>query len=183
MSVEYLHHLTGIVVDVALLIGAVAAGVRYRLFNIFGYRWRTDVISKHVELADGSVIFLVDYVINNSGRRPLKVSEVVITVHPSTQDGQLLVPDESKAIAARTVRAGDKALKGIFQIEPGERTIFTLRARLDRLDDYVFIICTFATPAQRTPTVYRSFYIKSERSDGIAEPKATSQDGEGEDDE
>ena len=66
-------------------------------------------------------------------------------------NGELIEPDDSRVIAARTVRSGDEALKGIFRIEAGERTIFTLRSRLDRLDDYVFVICTFSTPAQRTP--------------------------------
>lgn len=179
VDVETLHHWTGVAVDLAILAGAIAAAIRFRIFNVFGYRWRTEVRCQHAALADGSVIFLADYVVNNTGRRPLKLTSVSIDVSAATQDGQLLVPDPSKPIASRTLHAGDSSLKGIFQIEPGERTIFPLRARLDRLDEFVFVVCTFATAAQRTPTVFRSFYVKALGSS--PEAKAPSVPDEGED--
>lgn len=163
MDAEELHHLTGIVVDLAIIAGAIAAAIRFRVFNVFGYRWRTEVSCRHVDLPDQSVVFLADYVINNTGRRPLKLTDVTIEVRPGKQRGELLEPDESAVIASRVLRSGDNTLKGIFQIEPGERTIFPLRARLPKLDHYVFVVCTFATSAHRTPTVFRSFYVKSAR--------------------
>ena len=161
MSVETLHHWTGIAVDLALLVGAVATAIRFRIFNVFGYRWRTDVNCRHTDLADGSVIFLADYIIHNTGRRPLKLTDVTIQVSGAKQNGELLEPDPSQPVVARRLSAGDPTLKGIFQIEPGERSIFPLRARLKRLDEFVFVVCTFATAANRTPTVFRSFYVKS----------------------
>ena len=160
-TVTYLHEISGIAVDVVVIIGAIAAAVRFRLFNILGYRWRTDVRCSHIDRPDGTVTFLADYVVTNTGRRPLRLTTVRIRVTGATVDGALLAPDESRTMASRIVHSGEKSLRGIFQIEPGERTIFTLRARLPRLDDEVFVLCDFSTAAQRTPTTYRGFYVKS----------------------
>jgi len=177
VTIEVIHHWTGVAVDLALLVGAIAAAIRFRIFNVLGYRWRTDVTCRHAELPDGFVIFLADYVVRNTGRRPLKLTSVTLEVFGAAQEGPLLVPDLSKPVAARTLIAGDPALKGIFQIEPGERSIFPLRARLPRLDDFVFVICTFATAAHRTPTVFRSFYVKALGSPAEAkEPAADAAD-------
>ncbi len=161
-TVERLHAITGIAVDIVVVIGAIAAAVKFRIFNVLGHRWRTEVICSHTDLVDGSVVFVADYTIHNTGRRPLRVTTVRIRAMGVEHDGPLLVPDEARIIAVRILHAGDKSLKGIFQIEPGERTIFTLRAQLPRLDEMVFVLCDFATAAERTPTSYRSFYVKSE---------------------
>lgn len=185
MTAESLHHLTGIAVDIAILVGAIAAAIRFRIFNVFGYRWRTDVTCWHADLPDGSVLFLADYVVQNTGRRPLKLTNVTIQVRAAKQHGQLLEPDQSQLIVSRELRMGDESLKGIFQIEPGERTIFPLRARLDRLDEFVFVVCTFATAAHRTPTVFRSFYVKTLRREAAAlkeEPPTTASDDADDDD-
>ena len=180
MNIEVIHHWTGVAVDLALLVGAIAAAIRFRIFNVLGYRWRTDVTCRHADLPDGFVIFLADYVVRNTGRRPLKLTSVTLEVFGAAQEGPLLVPDLSKPVAARTLIAGDPALKGIFQIEPGERSIFPLRARLDHLADYVFVVCTFATAAHRTPTVFRSFYAKALGSP--AEPEDAPGDAGNDDD-
>jgi len=183
MNLDDLHHITGIAVDAAIFAGAIAAGIKFRVYNVFGYRWRTDVTCSHAELADGSVILLADYVVNNTGRRPLKLTDVSITVHAARQSGQLIEHDESKVITARVLHAGDRTLQGIFLIEPGERTIFPLRARLDRLDEYVFVTCTFATLAQRTPTVFRSFYVRSAGPAGAAAQPQTATELRDDDDQ
>jgi hypothetical protein len=161
-AVSYIHEITGIAVDIVVIVGAIAAAVRFRLFNILGYRWRTELHCSHVDLPGGSVIFVADYVVSNTGRRPLHLTTVRIRLTGAAAEGPLLVPDESRVIATRVLHAGDKALRGIFQIEPGERTIFTLRARLPELDEEVFVLCDFSTAAQRTPTSYRGFYVKSQ---------------------
>ena len=157
---EDVHHISGIIVDAIVLLGAIAAAVKFRIFNVFGYRWRTELTCSHCELPDGATIFVADYVIHNTGQRPLKVSSVKIRVTSAKQEGLLLVPDQSKLIAERVMRAGDPTLKGIFQIEPGERTIFTLRAKLPHLDEVVFADCDFSTLALRTPSMFRGLYIK-----------------------
>ena len=59
LSLEDLHEASGLLVDVVLLIGAIAAVIKFRLFNILGYRWRSDLACTHYMLPDSSVIFTV----------------------------------------------------------------------------------------------------------------------------
>ena len=160
-SIEYAHQLTGIIVDVVVIIGAIAAVMKFRLFNILGHRWRSDLACSHYVLPDSSVIFTVDYTINNTGQRPLRLSDVTIRVTGVRNENSLLVPDDERVLAMRRLRPEDPTLKGLFQIEPGERTIFTLRAQLPDLDDAVFILCEFGLPQKRVPGGYRGFYVKS----------------------
>jgi hypothetical protein len=161
LSLEDLHHASGLLVDVALLIGAIAAVVKFRLFNILGHRWRSELACSHYSLPDSSVIFTADYTVHNTGQRPLRLNKVTIQLTASRQEDALLAPDPGRVYATRLFQAGDPALKGLFQIEPGERTIFPLRARLPTLDDSVFVLCEFSLMQKRVPGAYRGFYVKS----------------------
>ena len=174
-TVEHFHEITGIAVDLVLLAGAIAAAVKFRIFNVLGHRWRTDLRCSHFELPDGSVVFVADYIVHNTGERPLRLTTVRIRLAAAQTDGPLLVPDESRIVATRIAHGGDKTLKGIFQIEPGERTIFSLRARLPQLDDASFILCDFSTVADRTPTSFRGFYVKSQEKSANCSLSETNQ--------
>ncbi len=161
ISLSELHDATGILVDIALLIGALAAAIRFRLFNVLGHRWRSELTCSHHELPDSSVIFTADYTIHNTGQRPLRLKEVRIRMTGVRQDGALLVPDESRVHAVRIMKSGDPALKGLFQLEPGERTIFTLLTKLPDIDEAVFVLCDFSLSHKRVPSAFRGFYVKS----------------------
>lgn len=39
LSLEGLHESSGFLVDVVLLMGAIAAVIKFRLFNLLGHRW------------------------------------------------------------------------------------------------------------------------------------------------
>lgn len=161
LSLKDLHELSGFLVDAVLLTGAVAAVIKFRLFNILGHRWRSDLACTHYLLPDASVIFTADYTINNTGQRPLRLKEVTIRLTGARQEGSLLIPDETRTYATRLFQSGNPALKGLFQIEPGERTIFPLRTKLPTLDDAVFVLCEFSLEQKRTPGAYRGFYVRS----------------------
>ncbi len=161
-SLEQFHHLTGTLVDSVLLLGAIAAVIKFRLFNILGYRWRSELECSHSVLPDSSVIFTADYTIFNTGQRPLQISDVTLRVTAAKLEAELLIPDEDTVYAERVFQPSDPALKGLFQIEPGERTIFPIRAKLSTLDDAVFVLCGFKFPSKkRVPASYRGFYAKS----------------------
>lgn len=160
-SLEDLHEASGFLVDVVLLIGAISAAIKFRLFNILGHRWRSDLVCAHHMLPDSSVIFTADYTVNNTGQRPLRLNKVTIRLTGARQEGSLLLPDESRIYATRLFEGGDPVLKGLFQIEPGERTIFPLRARLADLDDAVFVLCEFSLTQKRVPGAYRGLYVRS----------------------
>jgi hypothetical protein len=161
LSLKDLHEASGLLVDVVLLIGAIGAAIKFRLFNVLGFRWRSDLECAHYLLPDSSVIFTADYIINNTGQRPLRLKNVTIRLAGARQEDALLKPDENRICATRVFKSGDPALKGLFEIEPGERTIFPLRAQLRNLDDAVFVLCEFSLEQKRTPGAYRGFYVRS----------------------
>jgi hypothetical protein len=161
MSWEQLHHVSGFLVDCTLLAAAVMAVIRFRLFNVLGHRWRSDLVCTHWDQDDGSVIFTADYTLQNTGQRPLQLRAVSLTLVGATLEGSLLAPDANRALAQRILRSEDPTLQGLFQIEPGERAIYTLRCRLDSLDDVVFVLCGFDLKQRRVPAAYRGFYCRS----------------------
>jgi hypothetical protein len=161
LSLEQLHNLTGILVDIALLLGAIGAAIKFRIFNILGPRWRSEVVCSHYELADSAVIFIADYTLHNTGQRPLVLSDVTMRLIGTKQEGILLVPDKSSVIAERIMKTSDSGLTSFFEIKAGERNIFALQAVLPRLDDAVFIICSFSLAKGRAPAEYRGLYISS----------------------
>jgi hypothetical protein len=162
MTIEHIHHTTGIIVDVVITIGAIAAAIKFRMYNILGRRWRTDVASTHFDLHDGSMILAIDYYIQNTGRRPLHVNQVSLVVEEVAQRDGLLEP-AGTTILRRDMRAGDPRLAGLFQVEPGERSIFTIRARMPSLPEFMFITCSFSMPGTRNPSAFRSLYVRSAR--------------------
>ena len=161
LSVNDWHEATGILVDLVLLIGAIGAAIKFRLFNVLGFRWRSELKCAHYVLPSSSIIFTADYTIHNTGQRPLRLKNVTLRLTGARQEEALVMPDESRTYATRVFESGNPALKGLFQIEPGERTIFPLRAQLPRLDDAVFVLCEFSLAQKRTPGAYRGFYVKS----------------------
>ncbi|HWM26238.1 MAG TPA: hypothetical protein VNP98_15595 [Chthoniobacterales bacterium] len=162
LSVEDLHEASGFIVDVVLLLGAIGAAIKFRLFNILGFRWRSDLKCAHYPLPNSSVIFAADYTVNNAGQRPLRLKNVTIRLTGARQEGTLLEPDENRIFATRIFESDDPALKGrLFEIEPGEQTIFTLRAKLPSLDEAVFILCEFSLEQKCKPGTFRGFYAKA----------------------
>lgn len=162
LSVKDLHEASGLIVDIVLLLGAIGAAIKFRLFNVLGFRWRSDLKCAHHPLPDSSIIFAADYTVNNTGQRPLRLKNVTIRLTGARQEGALLTPDENRIFATRVFESGDPSLKGrLFEIEPGEQTIFTLRAQLPSLDDAVFILCEFSLEQKCKPGTFRGFYAKS----------------------
>lgn len=160
LSLKDLQEASGFLVDVVLLIGAIAAAVKFRLYNILGHRWRSELTCTHYVLPDSSVIFTADYTVSNTGQRPLRLKDVTIRLTGARQEGSLLIPDESRIYSSRIFQTGNPAFKGLFQIEPGERTIFPLRTKLPVLDDAVFVLCEFSLEQRRVPAAYRGFYVR-----------------------
>ena len=123
-------------------------------------------------LPDSTIVFTGDYTISNTGQRPLRLNTVTIRLVSARVDASLVLPDESETFVTRIFQAGDPALKGLFQIEPGERTIFPIRAHLRSMADVMFVLCEFTLQQKRTPGAYRGFYVKSRpaRSQNDNEP-------------
>jgi len=181
MTLEELHHSTGLLVDITLLLAAAAAVVKFQLLNVLGHRWRSELACAHWELQDGSIVFTADYTLHNTGPRALRMGQVTLRLVGAKAHGPLLVPDETVVLAERVLSPSDPALRGLFWIESGERTIFTLRCRLEALPETVFVLCGFDLKHQRVPAAFRGFYCKpaSPSSSGTAARAQHAQPGGG----
>jgi hypothetical protein len=169
---QTVHEVTGVLVDVTILLAAVGAVVKFRLLNMFGHRWRSELICAHWQLRDGSYVFTADYILHNTGPRSLHLERVTLRLVPAKSADQLLVPSENGVLAERTLAPTDPALRGLFHIESGERTIFTLRCRLQELPECAFILCAFDLKQRRVPAAFRGFYCTAQHSadTGTTEP-------------
>ncbi|HEV7389299.1 MAG TPA: hypothetical protein VGN73_11870 [Gemmatimonadaceae bacterium] len=155
-----LKQVTSPLVDCTILIGALVAVIKLQLFNLLGLRWRSDLNCRHHPLSTGAVVFIAEYVLTNSGQRPLSLTTVTIKLVGAKAESGILVPDENRVLARRFLQSTTAAARGMFDLQPGERSIFTLRALLDHLDDTVFVLCAFEISNRREPAGYRGFYCK-----------------------
>lgn len=161
-SWDALETASAVFVNLTILFGAAAAIMKFQLYNLLGHRWRSDLTCKHYNLPDGSLVFTADYSITNTGERPLRLTKVRVRLLPAICEGVLLKPDSDHCIAERIMSPTDSTLKGLFQIEPSERSIFTLRCKLPQLKDVVFIQCGFESPDHRVPAAFSGIYVKSQ---------------------
>jgi hypothetical protein len=132
--------ISGFLVDVTLLLGAVAAILKFRLFNLLGHRWHSSLQCQHYELPDGTFVCTADYVVANTGQRPTHLRAVSLQLLESRREGPLLLPDDNRVIATRTIRPTEPGQRGNLQIEAGERTIFTIRCHVPTLPGCVFVV-------------------------------------------
>lgn len=159
ISWDELEKASTVFVNVALVTGAIAAIFKFQLYNLLGHRWRSELDCTHHLLSDGSTVFVAEYTISNTGQRPLHLSEVRMRLLPASTTEGLVVPITDRVLAARTM-VKSSPLRGLFQVEPGERSIFTLRCSLPELDDMFFIDCTFDLAHQRVPAAFTRLYVK-----------------------
>jgi hypothetical protein len=151
---------TSVLVHVSIIAAAVAAAVKLRILHFLGRRYRSELACSHYTLADGRIIFIAEYTIHNAGERPLAVSRVTLTLHPATRDGVILVHDERTILANRTL-VPDAQKRGLFLIEAGERSIFTMRCELPHLPEVAFVVCQLSWPTRRSPAPFIGMYVRS----------------------
>ena len=115
-SLKDVHEFTGILVDVAVLIGAIVAAYEY--FKL-GRRWTSDLECSHYELPDCYVIFTAYYTLRNTGRRPLHVNKVTI---------RLTALKEEKTVREKTVLLWQMRTKNTQSVV-SQLAMATLRTR------------------------------------------------------
>jgi hypothetical protein len=73
---DSVHDVTSILVDLIVIVGGLLAAIKFRLFNSLGFRWRSEVTCTHTDLASGRVVFVGEYIVQNTGERPLDLLSV-----------------------------------------------------------------------------------------------------------
>jgi hypothetical protein len=109
------------------------------------------------------IVFIAEFTLNNTGERPINLEFVNLMLVKSLQTkDNLLVPDKDEVIAKREISGLDDDKRGVFEIQAGERSIFTLRCILPSLDNVVFILCSYKWKLKRTPSTYIGLHVKQE---------------------
>ena len=168
ISPSVLESITNVLVNVTVLAAAVVAVVKFRLFNLFSHRFRAEVACAHSQLPGGRILFRGDYIVHNTGERPIALRTVDLRLLRARElDGGVIEPDEATVLAARVIASDRESVKGLHRIEAGERSIFTLRCILDQLDDVVFFVCRIGWPHRRDPAPYIGLYVTSDDRDEL----------------
>jgi hypothetical protein len=164
---------TKVLVNLSVLGAAAAALVKLKVLNMLARRYTSELVCRHHPLPDGQIIFEADYVVRNSGDRPINLATVTLQLCAASHEGILLVPDRTQILAERVCAASDRDKEGLFRIEAGERSIFTLRCQPPHLDAVVFVLCQIAWPDRRPPAPYVGMYVLQMNAIGEREAAAT----------
>jgi hypothetical protein len=180
MNIDWtqLERMTGTLVNVTIIIGALVAVIKLRLYNLLERRFRSEVQCSHAQLSDGRILFCGDYIVQNTGERQIWIEDVHLKLLGSklTSDN-LVIQNENVVLAARSLPRGHESYKGLHRLEAGERSIFPLRCIVNDLDEISFFVCKIMWPYTRTPSPYISLYVKSQGQHVI--PKESSTQGTG----
>ena len=68
--------ITKTLVNVTVLLGVIVAVVKFRVFNLFTPRFRSEITCTHTDLADGRTLFRGNYMVHNTGERPIWIQNV-----------------------------------------------------------------------------------------------------------
>ena len=158
-TLKHLEIISSILVDFTILFAAIVGIIKFRLYRLFQHRYMSEFRGTHHELEGGRIIFEGDYTVHNTGERPISISKVELKIFGTRSEKGLLVPNKENQIFER-VMTNTPELKGLFDIQAGERSIFTIRCELPTLDDVVFVVCRLEWPHKRNPSPYFALYVK-----------------------
>jgi hypothetical protein len=149
---------TSVLVNVSVLAAAIAAAIKARILQLLARRYRSELCCRHHVLADRRIVFVVEYAVQNTGERPIALSQVRLTLHPPVREQALLLHDPNAVLAQRALVPGP-ATRGLFLVEAGERSIVTLRRELPELPEITFVPCQLSWPDRRAAAPFIGMYV------------------------
>jgi hypothetical protein len=174
----------GPLVQLSVLVGAAAAAYKFRVFDVLGHKYRSEVWCGSMKTGSGSAdgfLFVGNYVIQNTGSRPLKISSVQLRLlEPEvTEESPIYDSERARELICRDF--GTDTGVSWFKIGAGERSIFSLRCRLDRLPAPVLLECSFRWKHRGRPSPFVWLYDPrmpvtwwSEPTPGLPDPGVAS---------
>ena len=160
-----------VLVHVSVLLAALAGVVKFRLLHIFSRRYKSELECRHHLLADGQIVFEADYTVTNTGERPIDFTGVSLCLCAASVRAGLLSPDVDRRFAERVIDTTDNQRRGVFHIEAGERSIFTLRTVLPTLEPVTFVLCQLSWPLERKLAPYFGMYVREDDFSHKPKPK------------
>ena len=148
-----------LLVSLTILGGALAAAYKFRVFDALAHRYRSEVWCTSTPVGEGEpgrILFVGNFVIHNTGDRPLKVNLVHLALLAPEQDDAIIDSDRAELMVERVF--GSDSGSSWFRVGAGERSIFPLRAYLDRLDGPVLFRCVFSWKHRGRPSEFVWLY-------------------------
>jgi hypothetical protein len=157
--------ITSVLEHVSILLAAIAAAIKFRMLHLLSHRYKSELQCHHYVLSDQQIVFEAEYTVNNTGERPLYLTGVSLRLCSAQSRDGLLLPDQERVFAERLHQPADSDKRGLFQIEAGERSMFTIRTLLTNLEPVTFVSCQLSWQNRRQPAPYVGMYV---REDGAA---------------
>ena len=154
--------ITSVFVHISILLAAIAAAIKFRMLHLLSRRYKSELACRHHVIAGGQVVFEVEYTVNNTGERPIDLARVNLCLCAAECREGVLSPDQKCIFAERTLNATDSETLGLFHIEAGERSTFTLRTMLKSLEPVSFVLCHLSWDEHRQPAPYIGLYVRED---------------------
>ena len=151
--------LVDLLVNLTIIGGGLAAAYKFRVFDVMAHRYRSEVWCTSTHAGKGEprrFLFVGNFVIHNTGDRPLKVTRVRLSLQRPYEDDVIIDTERTREIVAREF-ASDTGTSW-FKIRAGERSIFPLRVYLDELSGPVIFQCNFLWKHRGQPSEFAWLY-------------------------
>jgi hypothetical protein len=159
-----LDTLTSIIVHVTVFAAAIAGAYKFQLLRLLSHRHKSHVESHHYVLAKDQIVFVAEYTVSNIGERPIDFTGVSLRLCGAKSSAGLLEANQSACLAERIMdRNGETDT--LFHIAAGERSIFTLRTILPKLDPVVFVLCQLKWAVKKAqPAPFVHMHVRSDEA-------------------
>lgn len=152
----------GVLVNLTIVAGAIVAAYKFQVFDVLAHRFRSEVWCTSTAVGEsepGRILFVGNYVIHNTGERPLKVKKVTLQLLEPFPGDRIIDSDrtDKESPLAKRVFEADVGTSW-FKIRGGERSIYPIRAYVDRIDGPVVFLCTFEWKHRGEPSEFAWLY-------------------------
>lgn len=154
-----LPSLLSLLVNLTILGGGLAAAYKFRVFDVMAHRYRSEVWCTSTPVGDsepGRFLFVGNFVIHNTGDRPLKIKWVKLALRKPEPGDRIIDSDRTTPLVDREF--GSDAGTSWFQIRAGERSIFPLRAYVDEMPGPLVFQCDFSWKHRGKPSEFAWLY-------------------------
>lgn len=154
-----LNGLLSVLVDLSILAGALAAAYKFRVFNVMAHRYRSEVWCTSGPVSEdepGRILFVGNFIIHNTGDRPLKITQVRLSLLRPDPGDTIIDSDRATPIARRAF--GSDSGSSWFMIRADERSIFPLRVYLDEISGPVIFHADFDWTHRGHPSEFAWLY-------------------------
>lgn len=156
-----LPSLLDLLVSLTVLGGALAAAYKFRVFDVLGHRYRSEVWCTSTPASPdepGPILFVGNFVIHNTGNRPLKIGRVELSLLTPRKGDRVI--DSDRVVDDPLLQREFVADTGTswFRVGAGERSIYPVRGYIDDVSGPLLFTCRFEWKHRGEPSPFVWLY-------------------------